>query len=58
MPSPSKGAALDSTIKSWLSAMNKAKKIKPGGKLVFVNKKSGSALPLPQAETDGTIGNV
>lgn len=31
----------DTSIREWLKAMEKAKKIKSGGKLVFVNKKTG-----------------
>lgn len=49
---PSSGT-FDTSIKSWLSAMSKASKIKPGGKLVFINKKTGSAVPMSQAEGNG-----
>lgn len=31
----------DTSIKAWLKAMEKAKKIESGGRLVFVNKRTG-----------------
>lgn len=50
----SKSGTFDTSIKAWLAAMEKAKRIKPGGKLVFVNKKTGAvahgALPTDSAE--------
>ena len=39
-PKPSNGT-FDTSIKAWLAAMEKAKRIKPGGRLLFINKKSG-----------------
>jgi hypothetical protein len=49
----SAGGTFDTSIKSWLSAMSKASKIKPGGKLVFLNKKTGSAVPMSNAAIGG-----
>lgn len=34
----------DTSIREWLKAMEKAKKIKSGGKLVFINKRTGAAI--------------
>jgi hypothetical protein len=38
-----KGGTFDTSIKAWLAAMQKAKKIKPGGKLMFINTKQGGS---------------
>lgn len=40
---PSKNSTFDTTIKAWLAAMEKAKRIKPGGRLLFINKKTGAS---------------
>jgi len=48
-------STFDTTIKAWLQAMNKAKKLKPGGRLVFVNKKTGSAVPMAGAGTNQDV---
>lgn len=41
----------DTTIKSWLSAMQKAGRIKPGGKLVFIDKQTGAPVPSTPSST-------
>lgn len=38
---PKDSGTFDTSIKAWLAAMEKAKRIKPGGRLLFVNKKTG-----------------
>lgn len=45
MPSnDSKHGTFDTSIRAWMVAMEKAKKIKSGGKLVFINKKTGKVV--------------
>ena len=43
LPSP-KAGTFDTSIKAWLQAMQKAQKIKPGGKLLFINQQTGQAV--------------
>jgi len=50
----SKNQATSPVIKAWLQAMQKAGKIKPGGRLVFINKRTGSAVPIQQ-NPDNTL---
>lgn len=55
MPSPDTklphdSGTFDTSIKEWLKAMEKAKRIKPGGRLVFVNKKTGAAVTSPDGQ--------
>lgn len=39
----------DTSIKAWLNAMKKAGHIKPGGKLMFINKRTGTVVSAQQA---------
>lgn len=41
-PVSPKSGTFDTSIKAWLTAMTKAQKIKPGGKLLFINKRTGN----------------
>lgn len=41
-PKGSKGT-FDTSIRAWLAAMEKARRIKPGGRLLFINKRTGAA---------------
>jgi hypothetical protein len=48
----------DTSIKAWLSAMEQAKRIKPGGKLVFINRATGTAVPITQkASPDNLVAS-
>lgn len=41
---PQKSKAIfDTTIKAWLAAMEKAGRIKPGGRLLFINRRNGGS---------------
>jgi len=40
---PKSSGTFDTSIKAWLAAMEKAKRIKPGGRLLFINKKTGQS---------------
>jgi hypothetical protein len=53
---PAQGT-FDTSIKAWLHAMAQAKKIKPGGRLVFINKKTGQAVPTKQASPQDLAGS-
>lgn len=44
MPSQGNKGVFDTSIKAFLQAMQKAKKIKPGGRLVPVNRRNGAVV--------------
>lgn len=44
-----KTGIFNTPIKNWLAAMQKAKRIQPGGKLVFLNKQTGAPVPPTQS---------
>lgn len=61
MPSARNSGTFDTSIRQWLDAMQKAKKIQPGGKLLFVNKRTGQAIqtkgsaPAPEPSAPQTV---
>lgn len=56
MQSPTSNT-FDTSIRAWLAAMDKAGRIKRGGRLVFVNRHTGSAVPLDRAPKNLTQVN-
>jgi hypothetical protein len=54
-PDQSGGGEMNTALKGWLSAMKKSGKIKSGGKLLFINRKTGTAVPLRHAEQNDVL---
>jgi hypothetical protein len=54
-PGQNGGGAMNTALRGWLSAMKKSGKIKAGGKLLFVNRKTGTAVPLRHAEQNDAL---
>jgi hypothetical protein len=55
---PAQDGAMNTALSGWLSAMKKSGKIKSGGKLLFINRKTGTAVPLHHAEQNDVLDNA